>query len=184
MKTPIASSRINSRARRTWKILAVSGVVLLLSVAGALGEWTTTSVSRTDADVIETSSNDNMRSLAMKIDVEENDVIDLQMSRGDVVVDSWEGSDVLVIVEKHSEQQESAVERSLNIKVTRHGNNVRIAALDQRGRPFADPNLSLRIVVPKRTLEASNVSSIYDLSKLTAVVFKALHREVLNWITR
>ena len=184
MHSPVTSSRINSRARQSLKILAVSGVVLLLSVAGALGEWTTTSVSQSDSDVFETSTNNNTQSLAMKIDVEEDDVIDLQMSRGDVVVDSWDGSDVLVIVEKHNQQPEGAVERSLNIKVTRHGNNVRIAALDQSGRLFADPNLSLRIVVPKRTVEASNVSSIYDLSKLTSVVFKALHREVLNWITR
>jgi hypothetical protein len=184
---------IEHTPHRFLKVLAVAIVVLILSVVTALTYApATTTVSSTDADVEAkepaepASAEEPSNSVAVKLDLEEGDVIDLAMARGDVVVDEWAGDDVLVILERLKGVPASPVpSRSVNIKVTRRGHNVRIATVDDFGQPINDPTLSLRIMVPqRRAAESSNVGQIYDLSKLTAVVFKALHREALKWITR
>lgn len=170
------------------KVLAVAIVVLLFSAATATGDLSvTTDESSTEIEIEERDDkNGSKQSVAMKIEVREDDVLDLEVARGDVVVDTWDGDEVLVIVERVSMPAHPAMEkpRSLNIEVTRRGRNVHIAALDKLGNPYSDPTVSLRIMVPKRQVGAENISSIYDLSKLTSVVFKALHREALRWIGR
>jgi hypothetical protein len=168
------------------KVLAVAIIVLLFSAATAIGHLTTT-VDESSTDVEERNDgNESAQSVAMKIEVNEDDVLDLEMARGDVVVDTWDGNDVLVIVERLSTPSHAAKKKpsSLNIEVTRRGRNVHIATLDKLGNPYSDPTVSLRIMVPRRQVGVENVSSIYDLSKLTSVVFKALHREALKWVGR
>ena len=128
----------------------------------------------------------NDETVTMAIDLEEGGTIDLEMARGDVVIDSWDGDEVLVIVEKMSKPGSKTglpQHRHINFKVSRHGNNVRIAALDDYGRHVNDFDFSCRIVVPKDR-NNKKVEHAYDLSKLTAVIFKALHREALNWLVR
>lgn len=167
------------------KVLTAAVIVLLFTTATAIGSLTIiTNESNTDVEIDSDSndSEDRNQAVAMKIDVDDDDVLDLDMARGDVVVDTWDGNDVLVIVEKA--KPSAGQPTSLNIQVTRRGNSVRIATLDMMGQPFSHPNLSLRIMVPKKQIGASNVSSIYDLSKLTSVVFHALRGEAIKWVGR
>jgi hypothetical protein len=120
--------------------------------------------------------------VTMAIDLEEGGTIDLDVARGDLVIDTWDGDEVLVIVER---KPKTGLEkpRKINFKVSRLGNNVRIAALDDEGRPVTGVDLSYRIMVP-RDRQMKKVEDVYDLSKLTSVIFKALHREALNWLMR
>jgi hypothetical protein len=183
---------IDHTPHRLLKVLAVAIVILILSFVTAVTHTSVNNrVPATGAnDEIQNatgleSSEEETSSVAMRIDLEEGDVIDLKMARGDVVVDEWEGDDVLVIVEKVASAPVAPVtSRSVNIKVTRRGHNVRIATVDNLGRPIDDPGLSLRIMVPQRRAGSNEVSGVYDLSKLTSVVFKALHRGALKWIAR
>ena len=120
--------------------------------------------------------------VTMAIDFEEGGVIDLDVARGSLVIDTWDGNEVLVIVEKMSTTGPNKT-RHINFKVSRLGNNVRIAALDDEGRRISGVDFSYRIMVP-RDRQAKKVDSVYDLSKLSSTVFKALHREALNWLMR
>ena len=130
---------------------------------------------------------DDDDSVTMAIEMDEGGTIDLEMARGAVVVDTWEGKEVLVIVEKKqgkTPQKCDATEaRPAAFKVTRQGNKVRIAALDRLGHHLTNLDLSYRVMVPKdRNIRKSETH--YDLSKLSAVIFKALHREAINWLMR
>jgi hypothetical protein len=135
-----SDDRVNSH--RSMKVIVVAMIVLLFAASTAIGSLVTAyTVSTTDVDVDNDSNDvdDRAQSVTMKIDVDADDVLDLDMARGDVVVDTWDGDDVLVIVEKSpAEETRAATPTSLNIKVTRNGNNVRIATLDMMGQPFSN----------------------------------------------
>jgi hypothetical protein len=165
------------------KIAVVTVVVLLLWAATAIGDLLVASDESEEIVVVASETQETTQSVAMKIDIEEDETIDLDVAHADVVVDTWDGDDVLVVVEKQSSLTSN---QPLNITVTRHGNSVQIATVDINGRPFRDPSLSLRILVPAALAAnrvSPEVSSAYDLSKLTSVVFKALHRVAIQWIT-
>jgi hypothetical protein len=179
---------------RFFQVMAIAIIVLLLTVATAFGgETHKASRSETEVDKeqpveeVEHEVSADDEGVTMAFDLEEGGVIDLEMKRGDVVVDTWDGDAVLVIVEKLSKpgliKGGKATTRPFNVKVTRLGKNVRIAALDVYGRELTDVDLSFRIMMPKDR-QSKKISGAYDLSKLTSVVLKALHREALNWILR
>jgi hypothetical protein len=172
------------------RVLALALVVLALSAASAVGDAEQIVAVETDesqpVEEVASGSDEQDETVTMAIDLEEGGTIDLEMARGDVVIDSWDGDEVLVIVEKMSKtgsKSGSPQPHHINFKVSRQGNNVRIAALDNDGRRVNDVDFSFRIVVPKDR-HSKKVERAYDLSKLTAVIFKALHREALNWLVR
>ena len=176
---------------RFFQVMAFAIIVLLLAAATAFGgvaeETTQSKAVEKERPVGEVEMSERDESVTMAIDLEDGGVIDLEMTRGDVVIDTWDGDNVLVIVEKMSKPGSGAGDKSkpraINFKVTRLGNNVRITALDDLGRELTDVDLSFRIMVP-RDRRDRKIGRAYDLAKLTSVVFKALHREALNWIMR
>jgi len=164
-------------------------VVIVFSLAAATafgGETETEPVDQSDvakpAEEVAFDVDEQGETVTMAIDLEEGGVIDLDMARGDLVIDTWDGNEVLVIVEKMSTTGPYKPSH-IKFKVSRLGNNVRIAALDGEGRRVSGVDFSYRIMVP-RDRQAKKADSVYDLSKLSSMVFKALHREALNWLMR
>lgn len=177
-------------------VILLALIVLALTAAtafGSVGEGTFQSATEVEkeeptATTVQKIDEDD-ETVTMAIDLEEGGVIDLEMSRGDVVIDKWDGNSVLVIVErmpntKNGDSSGSAV-RPIKVKVTRQGKDVRIAALDAHGRPLTDVDLSFRVMMP-RSMDKQDrrIREIGDLSKLTSVVLRALHREALHWLFR
>jgi hypothetical protein len=179
---------------RLFQVAALVVIVLSLAAATAFsGEVESkpvqpetsqdqTSDKAQPAEEITLGVDEQDETVTMAIDLEEGGVIDLDMARGDLVIDTWDGDEVLVIVEKMSTTGPKKA-RHINFKVSRLGNNVRIAALDDEGRRVSGVDFSYRIMVP-RDRQAREVGRAYDLSKLSSVIFKALHREALNWLMR
>lgn len=170
--------------------MTVALIILAFAVGGAFGDMQAVQSEETPespADVTveyQVDDDDDDDSVTMAIDMEDGGVIDLEMARGDVVIDTWDGDEVLVIVEKRQGAEYTIPSpRPAAFKVTRHGKSVRIAAFDNLGHPLTDLDLSYRIVVPKDRAGRKNAGH-YDLSRLSAVIFKALHREALNWLMR
>ncbi|MDH3215240.1 MAG: hypothetical protein OEN01_02980 [Candidatus Krumholzibacteria bacterium] len=177
---------------KLFQVLAVAIVVLFLSVATAFGEVSTpntqgATVSEKEQSIekVEQEASDESETVTMTIDLEDGGVIDLEMARGDVVIDTWDGDEILLIVERSPKSNTGSGKSPINVKVSRHGKNVRISALDQLGRQLTDVDLSYRIMMPRSTAGKGNrISQVYDLSKLTSLVFKALQREAVKWLLR
>jgi hypothetical protein len=179
---------------RLFQVTALVVIVLSLAAAIALGGETeskpvqpaTSADQTTDeaqpAEEIGLDVDEQGETVTMAIDLEEGGVIDLDMARGDLVIDTWEGDEVLVIVERMSTTGPNKA-RHINFKVSRLGNNVRIAALDDEGHRVSGVDFSYRIMVP-RDRQVRKVDRAYDLSKLSSTIFGALHREALNWLMR
>jgi hypothetical protein len=179
---------------RLFQVTALVVIVLSLAAAIALGGETeskpvqpaTSEDQTTDeaqpAEEIGLDVDEQGETVTMAIDLEEGGVIDLDMARGDLVIDTWEGDEVLVIVERMSTTGPNKA-RHINFKVSRLGNNVRIAALDDEGHRVSGVDFSYRIMVP-RDRQVRKVDRAYDLSKLSSTIFGALHREALNWLMR
>lgn len=178
---------------RFLRVMALAAFVLAFSTVAASGDLhisqnETDDEKTTAQEVVVEEVEDTGDGVTMAIDLEEGGVIDLDMTRGDLVIDTWEGDEVLVIVDKRTRSGAHVHSpKPISFKVSRIGNNVRIAALDEQGRRVTDLDFSFRIMVPKDrygNYGAKDTGRAYDLAKLTSVVFKALHREALNWLTR
>jgi hypothetical protein len=182
--------RSQSRSRgkpRALQVTAVALLILAFAVGSAVGDMQAVQSEEAPEDataVVEYEVDDDEdQSVTMAIEMEEGGEIDLEMARGDVVIDTWDGNELLVIVEKKQRPEAKNTKRPATFKVTRHGKNVRIDALDNFGHRLTNLDLSYRIVVPKdRQVRKSGGS--YDLSKLSALIFRALHREALDWLMR
>jgi hypothetical protein len=128
--------------------------------------------------------------VTMSFDLEDGGNIDLGVPRGDIVIDTWKGDDVLLVVERLAKSKARTVKKSgstvasqpVRFRFSRLGNNVTITALDEAGMQTGEAALSFRIVVPTDRGERTKVKDVYDLSRLTSVVFTALHREAIRWI--
>jgi len=173
---------------RALEVVALALIVLALTAASAFGGTDQATVDEKEpAEEVVPIVDEDDDKVTMAIDLEEGATIDLEMAHGDVLIDTWDGDEVLVIVEKMSKStlNSSGVvsPRHINFKVSRQGNNVRIAAMDNQGKRVTDVDFSFRIVVPKDR-QSKEIEHVYDLSKLTSVIFKALHREALNWLMR
>jgi len=176
---------------RIFQVAALVVIVLAFAAADAPGgAESTPSTTAQDpnsgdaerAEEIRLDADGKDETVTMSIDLEEGGVIDVDVARGNLVVNTWDGDEVLVIVERKSKTGPEKP-RNINFKVSRLGNNVRIAALDDEGKRVSGVDLSYRIMVPKDR-QAKKVDGVYDLSRLTSVIFKALHREALNWLMR
>jgi len=176
---------------RLFQVVALVVIVFSLAAVTALGgEVQSKPVEQTASQSGEAQAAEEYtvdvkeqdETVTMAIDLEAGGTIDLDVARGDLVIDTWDGSEVLVIVERMSTTGPRKP-GNINFKVSRLGNNVRIAALDDEGRRVSDVDFSYRIMVP-RDRQVKKADSVYDLSKLSSVVFKALHREALNWLMR
>ncbi len=175
-------------------IIAFLGLsVLLLSVETALGDLNLNTAQTTggedsegaDAD-FEWEMAEDDDAVTMSFDVEDVERIDLG-ARGDIVIDTWKGTDVLVVVERLAKSRSNngvaGGARPLRFRVSRLGNNVTITPLHERGPQLHETDVSFRIIVPTERQDA-RVRDVYDLSKLASVVFGAVQREAVRWIMR
>ena len=182
MRSPHASS--GAHISKYVKAMALALAVIVVTAAAAFGDLRSASEEPVVSDTEEIVASTNDETVTMAIDLDEGGTIDLDMGRGDVVIDTWEGNEVLVIVDKKKARADVS-QKPISFKVSRLGNNVRIAALDEYGKRVFDSDFSFRIMVPRdRYGNGRPAEKRYDLTKLTSVVFKALHREAIHWLTR
>jgi len=122
--------------------------------------------------------------VTMTFDLEDGGRIDLGMP-GDIVIDTWKGDDVLLVVERLAKSRSKTGvargPRPVRLHVSRFGNNVKIRALHGQEGKTTEADVSFRLVVPAERDNAT-VRDVYDLSRVTSVVLSALHREAIRWI--
>ena len=164
-------------------------LVLVFATPIAVGQSADATATETDVagvDVTRPDKGSDVEQVTISIDLEEGGEIDLEASTGEVLIDSWDGDQVLVIIEKISVPRPGLGRKPaepINIQVTRRGKDVRIAALGNPHQPQSGFDVSYRIMMPRKF--AANVRTEkhkYDFSKVTTVIFRALHKEALRWI--
>ncbi|MFH1754669.1 MAG: hypothetical protein ABIA59_03100 [Candidatus Latescibacterota bacterium] len=98
----------------------------------------------------------------------------------DMTIETWQGKDVLLIVEKGKKSKTAGAAEPIDIQVTRNGKDVRIETTCAAGWEHHGMNVSFRLVIPEQSRIAhGNHKESSNLSELTTKVWKALHREAL-----
>jgi hypothetical protein len=128
-------------------------------------------------------------SLTMAIPLEEGGVIDVDAPPMGVKISKWNGDDVLLVVEKTKRPKtgtKTGTVDPVNIQVSRKGKNVRIETTGGAGWEENGMDLSFRIVLPERYGDEPVVrrSKSETAARLTGVLWRALHNEALDWLTR
>lgn len=167
-----------------------AALILMLAAAGAAGVPTGTvaveAVEAVEDQRLVEVEDDAVESVTMKIELEEGGVIDLDLPGGDVTINTWQGDEILLIVEKRVGSRFARGKTPVNIEVIRRGRNIRIVAGDASPGRMADLGISFRILVPESDRGAirrrGGVKYSYSMAKLSSVLFRVLSREALNWI--
>ena len=128
-------------------------------------------------------------SLTMTIPLDEGGVIDVEAPPMGVKIEKWSGDDVLLIVEKTKRTKTNAKTGAVDpvsIQVSRKGKDVRIETSGGRGWEENGMDLSFRIVLPERYGDEPVVrhTRAETAARLTGVLWRALHNEALDWLTR
>jgi hypothetical protein len=128
-------------------------------------------------------------SLTMTIPLDEGGVIDVEAPPMGVKIEKWSGDDVLLIVEKTRRSKTNSKTGTVdpvNIQVSRKGKDVRIQTSGGRGWEENGMDLSFRIVLPDRYDDEPAIrhSRAETAARLTGVLWRALHNEALDWLTR
>ena len=141
-------------------------------------------VSETTAieDVEESESGEEVETATMSIPVEEGDVIDLRTPT-DVKIETWDGDEVLLIVEKIKRSSPRPAVDPV-IRITRRGNAVRIETTGPVWQQYGN-DVSFRLVLPDEHMldaipPAGPVSDVGALSRWTIRVWRVVHREALR----
>ena len=181
----------NNREIRVRVVAAGIGVLFLVLAFAAVTAVATepSLVVETDEPdpirVVESEKTEDTERVTLAIPVEDGAEIDLETSKN-VRIDSWEGDEVLVIVErvvKPGMQKANPNSKPMDIQIKRSGKGVSIRAFNEYGVDGVD--VFFRVVVPKSlTASQSTIKTSYDLSKLTHVVLSALHKEAVRWVIR
>jgi hypothetical protein len=142
-------------------------------------EWTDgTAATEDDADC---------ESLEMSIPLEDDGVIDIDAPEMGVKIEQWAGDEVLVIVERRKRSKTLAGSEPVepfNILVTREGKNVRIETSGGAGWWQCGMDLSFRIVLPDNYDGRRMARETDGLDRVTGILWKAVHRGALKWMTR
>jgi len=128
-------------------------------------------------------------SLTMTIPLDDGGVIDVEAPPMGVKIEKWSGDDVLLIVEKTKRAKAGAKTGTLNpvnIQVSRKGKDVRIETTGGQGWEQSGMDLSFRIVLPEQYGNDPVVhhTRAETAARLTGVLWRALHNEALDWLTR
>jgi hypothetical protein len=128
-------------------------------------------------------------SLTMTIPLDEGGVIDVEAPPMGVKIEKWSGDDVLLIVEKSKRTKTNSKTGAVdpvNIQVSRKGKDVRIETSGGRGWEENGMDLSFRIVLPDRFDDEPVIrhTRAETAARLTGVLWRALHNEALDWLTR
>ena len=135
------------------------------------------------------SATPDTESLTMTIPLDEGGVIDVEAPPMGVKIEKWSGDDVLLIVEKTTRSKTNAktgLVDPVNIQVSRKGKDVRIETTGGRGWEENGMDLSFRIVLPERYGDEPVIqhTRAETAARLTGVLWRALHNEALDWLTR
>lgn len=164
-------------------------IILFWSFSSASGLPTLSSGELPSTEVDPVKDDAEVESVTMSIPLEEGAVIDLDAPATDVRIDTWEGDEVLVIVEKvkrsRGKTKTKTSAQPVNIQVTRHGKNFRIEATGGAGWDQNGMDLSFRILLPDRyPIDTGTYSEGDAVERLTSVLWRAFHREALKWLVR
>jgi hypothetical protein len=137
----------------------------------------------------ETGESTEVESVTMSIDLEEGGVIDVDAPTTDVKIETWDGDEVLVIVEKTKRATrgglKSAPAEPINIQVTRSGKDVKIHSTGTEDWSKSGMNISFRIVLPERFKERIEPVQTGDtMARLTSTLWRVFQRGALKWIVR
>jgi hypothetical protein len=174
-------------------VVAVALAIILLNATIADGQRA--AETRDTGDQIESvtentagsEQDQEVESVTMAIDLEEGGTIDFEADAGEVVIDTWEGDEVLLVVKKLRRNGAAAKTRQardpVNIQVTRVGKDVRIESIGGSDDANSDFDVVYRFVLPKR-LTKDRPADKYDMARLTSVLWRKVGKEALKWIVR
>lgn len=161
---------------------------IILAIILGLLLLTATAVVAWDVDVTaEPGSQNEESAVNEKEDVETVTIsIDLDTAEGDVTIDTYEGREILLIVEKLPKAASNGrLSKPVNLQVTRLGKDVRITAVEYSDEFMVGFDISYRLMIPKTTtLRYVARAQDYDFSKITSVLLRVLSNEAAHWIAR
>lgn len=200
--------------RRTHRRLvagALLGGALVLVAATAVGDVACLSLPFQAVDADETTANDGVDGAAddgtrdeaatrasttvsdsgngrvtMTIDVNPGETLNLSVPDADVVVDTWKGDNVLVIMEKlkvPAPRVRARPHPPVDIRVSRRGDTVRIAAVGGAGELLKSCAVRFRVLVPEnRAVRLRDTYDSLDVLRLAAHVWRTIGKEALRWV--
>lgn len=161
---------------------------LLLLTATAVAAWNVNVMVKLDSqnEAPAVNEEEDVETVTISIDLEKGGAIDLDTAEGDVTIDTYEGKEVLLIVEKIPKSASNGrLSKPVNLHVTRLGKDVRITAVPYSDEFMEGFDISYRLMVPKTTtLRYVSNARDYDFSKITSVLLRVLSKEAANWIAR
>jgi hypothetical protein len=195
-KAPTTVAITRSVGMELLRVLVLTGLTLLLLAwsSSAIGSSTTTTAGdpRVENVVVNAegqTATSETESLTMTIPLDEGGVIDVEAPPMGLKIEKWDGNDVLLIVEKTKRTKAGAKTGTLNpvnIQVSRKGKDVRIETTGGQGWEQSGMDLSFRIVLPDQYGDDPIVrhTRTETAARLTGVLWRALHNEALDWLTR
>jgi hypothetical protein len=201
-KAPTTVAIARSVGMELLRVLVLTGLTLLLLAwsSSAIGSSTTTTAGdpetagdpRVENVVVNAegqTATSETESLTMTIPLDEGGVIDVEAPPMGLKIEKWDGNDVLLIVEKTKRTKAGAKTGTLNpvnIQVSRKGKDVRIETTGGQGWEQSGMDLSFRIVLPDQYGDDPIVrhTRTETAARLTGVLWRALHNEALDWLTR
>ncbi len=161
---------------------------LLLLTATAVAAWNVDVTAEPGSQNEEPAVNEkeDVETVTISIDLEKGGAIDLDTAEGDVTIDTYEGREILLIVEKFPKAASSGrLSKPVNLQVTRLGKDVRITAVEYSNEFMVGFDISYRLMVPKTTtLRYVSSTRDYDFSKITSVLLRVLSKEAAHWMVR
>lgn len=161
---------------------------LLLLTATAVVAWDVDVTAEPGSQNEESAVNEkeDVETVTISIDLEKGGAIDLDTAEGDVTIDTYEGREILLIVEKLPKAASNGrLSKPVNLQVTRLGKDVRITAVEYSDEFMVGFDISYRLMIPKTTtLRYVARAQDYDFSKITSVLLRVLSKEAAHWIAR
>jgi hypothetical protein len=158
------------------------------AAAGNSEEVTTTDLAPTVAKNNVADDGTETESVTMSIPLEEGGVIDIEAPALGLKIEKWDGDEVLVIVEKTKRAragEKTTPVDPVNIQVTRRGKGVRIETTGGADWKSNGMDLSFRILLPAgQDIETVSNDTEDIAARVTAVLWRAFHRDALEWLTR
>jgi len=170
------------------QIVLVIVLGLLLLTATAVAAWDVDVKAENQGSQTDLSDVDDadVETVTISIDLEKGGAIDLDTADGAVTIDTYEGKEVLLIVEKLPKAASNGqLSKPVNLQLTRFGKDIRISAVAYSDEQMQDFDVSYRLMVPRTTtLRYASNHQHYDFSKITSVLLKAISKEAANWMAR
>lgn len=191
--TAAVSRTIETRAPLVFSFVALVLLLLIWSIGLSYASSSDAGVcpSGDTGEIVaqETVDDSQVESVTMSIDLEEGGVIDVDAPTTDVKIETWEGDEVLVIVEKTKRPTQGGLKSTpaepINIQVTRKGKDVKIQTTGAENWRENGMDISFRIVLPERFKAGiEQVETGDTMTRLTSTLWRVFQRGALKWIVR